>query len=46
MKSLDINKLKKRKISDITTEESLKDIIPFDFDEDVLSGEKQVTFGD
>lgn len=39
---LDMSKLKNRKIGTMSSEESLKDIVPFNWSEDVLNGKKKV----
>lgn len=39
---LDMSKLKDRKIGTMSSEEALKDIIPINWSEDVLSGKKKV----
>lgn len=38
---LDMSKLKNRKIGTISSEEALKDVIPINWSEDVLSGKKK-----
>ncbi len=43
LKSLDLNKLKDKKTTIISSENALKDVTPIDWDEDVLSGKKKVT---
>lgn len=43
MKGLDINKLlQTKKFEVISSEKALKDVIPIDWSEDVLSGKKKV----
>jgi len=39
---LDITKLRSKKSSVISSEESLKDIVPIDWSDEVLSGKKKV----
>ena len=41
-KKLEMSKLKFREHSIISTEEALKDVIPIDWPEDVLNGDKKV----
>lgn len=44
-RKLDMSKLKSRKRSTISTEESLKDIIPINWNDEVLNGKKKVIIG-
>ena len=39
---LDMSKLKNRKIGTMSSEEALKDIVPINWAEDVLNGQKKV----
>ncbi|AGY77974.1 hypothetical protein [Clostridium autoethanogenum] len=41
-RSLDSNKLKNRKFISISSKEALKEVIPIDWSEDVLTGKKKV----
>ena len=40
---LDMDKVAKRKHEEMSTEEALKDIVPIDWAEDVLNGERKIT---
>lgn len=42
MAKLDLDKVRKRTVKTISTEEALKDIAPMEWPEEVLSGEKKV----
>jgi len=42
-RGLNLDKLKNRKHIDISSEEALKDIIPFNWSKDVLEGKKKIT---
>lgn len=41
-KRLDFNKINKRVVKNVSSEEALKDVKPIDWSEDVLSGNKKV----
>lgn len=41
-KTLDLDKLRTKKSTIVSTEEALKDIVPINWSKDVLSGEKKV----
>lgn len=43
LKSLDLNKLKNKKVTIVSSERALKDVTPIDWNEDVSSGKKKVT---
>lgn len=42
-RSLDLNKLKNRKHTVISTKEALRDVTPINWSKDVLSGKRKVT---
>lgn len=42
-RKLNINKLKDRKHINISSEEALEDIVPFNWSKDVLEGKKTIT---
>jgi|GEM_PF-3306841 len=44
MRGLDIDSLKDRMAGTISTEEALKDIVPFQYSKDVLEGKQKVIF--
>lgn len=41
MNSLDLNKLKNKTLTIVSSEESLKDVEPFDWSDDVLTGKRK-----
>lgn len=43
LKSLDLNKLKNKKATIISSEKALKEVTPINWNEDILSGEKKIT---
>ncbi|EDK32531.1 hypothetical protein [Clostridium kluyveri] len=42
-RSLNLNKLKNRQRTNISSEEALKDVIPFNWSKEVLDGKKKIT---
>jgi len=41
-KALDINKLKTKKYTIVSSEDALKDVIPIQWDDDVADGKKKI----